>query len=244
MRALAIVLVVCAAATAYAQPAAAPASSPLGEKGTWILTAERLVPLLSYSKDSEDVGNNDSGSVSRTSLSFFSYLVQLPDDAVIAYTIPRISLDYTVAPNITIGGSIFAFVDLSSSQSTTIGGTTTNADNPKATAFGITPRIGYVMSLGPKLALWPRAGFSYYTESVSNPPNGGGNNTTDGFHQFALDLEGNFAAVLAPHFFVLFGPVIDIPLSGSVSTTNGGTTVSNDNSQFHFGITGGLGGYF
>ncbi|HTR55668.1 MAG TPA: hypothetical protein VMJ10_33555 [Kofleriaceae bacterium] len=238
--------VVAAAATASAQPAAAPAapsSSPLGQKGTWILAIERAMPLFAYTREETD-GNNASQETSETSLSFLSYGV--PSD--IAYTIPRVALDYTVAPNITVGGSIFAFFDVSDSTTTTLGNMSNTADNPKATAFGISGRVGYVMSLGPKLALWPRGGLSFYDESISNPGGGGAGTTmSSGFHQFALDLEGNFAFTLAPHVFVLLGPVIDIPLTGSVSTTTstatGSTTTSTDNSQFHFGIAGGLGGY-
>ena len=243
MRSFAIAFILAAATAASAQPAAAPASSPLGEKGTWILAVERAMPLLAYTRESTD-GNNASQTTSETSLSFFSYGV--PSD--IAYTIPRVALDYAVAPNITVGGSIFAFLDASDSTTTTLGTASNTADNPKASAFGIAVRVGYVLPLGPKMALWPRGGLSFYDESISNPGGGGGNTTTsNGFHQFALDLEGNFAFTLAPHLFIMLGPVIDIPLTGSVSTTTstptGSTTTSTDNSQFHFGITGGLGGY-
>ena len=218
--------------------AAAPAAGPLGERGTWVVSADRLMPLLAYSKASE-TGNNFSTSSSVTSLSFLSYGV--PQD--IAYTIPRLSLDYTIAPNLTIGGSVMAFFQLSNSSTTTLGNTSSTTDNPKISGWAIAPRAGYVLSLGQKVVAWPRAGLSYYSESVSNPPNMGGQTTTDGFHQLAIDLEANFVVLAAPHFFVIGGPVIDIPVTGSASSTQGNTTTSIDSSQFHFGIAVGLGGY-
>lgn len=228
------VAIACAAGRAGADP-----SHDFGRRGTFVLAADRVMPLLAYTEE-KATGNNFSTSTSVTSLSFFSYGVP----SGIAYTIPRLALDYAIAPNITIGGSVAAFWQLSNSTTTKIGPMTDSGDNPKVSGWEIAPRVGYTVALGPKLVLWPRAGFSYYSESVSNPPNGGMTGTVDGFHQFALDLEGNFLILLAPHFFASLGPVIDIPLSGSTSTTQGNTTTSIDYSQFHFGVTGGLGGYF
>ncbi|HEY1558315.1 MAG TPA: hypothetical protein VGF94_25990 [Kofleriaceae bacterium] len=239
MKAVIVAGVLAAATAAAAQPAPGPIGA-FASRGTVVVSADRLMPLFAYTKDSTDVGNNDTSSSSETSISLFSYG---SPSQTIAYNIPRISLDYAIAPNITLGGSVIFFADLSASTSTTVGGTTSSADNAKATAFGLAPRIGYVLPLGPRLAIWPRGGFSYYTESISNPPNGG-NTTSDGFHQWSLDLEAQFVMALAPHFFLQLGPAIDIPLSGAVSSTNGGTTVSDDNSQLHIGITGGLGGFF
>lgn len=232
-----VTVIACLGGTSGAQPAG-PAGQ-LGQRGTWFLAADRVVPVFAYTKDQEN-GNNASFSTSTSSISLLSYGV--PSN--IAYTIPRISVDYALAPNLTLGGSIAVFFDLSSSSTTKLGNISNTADNPKVSGFLITPRVGYMLPLGPKLALWPRGGISYYSESVSNPPNMMGNATTDGFHQLALDLEANLVVVAAPHFMVMLGPVMDIPLSGSTSTTNGNTTTSVDYSQFHLGVTGGLGGYF
>jgi hypothetical protein len=224
-----------AAAPAYAQ-SAAPATA-LGDRGQLFITAERVVPIFAYSKDTSS-GNQFSQSNTVSSISLLSYGV--PSN--IAYTVPRIGIDYALAPHITLGGAVAAFFDLSSSTTTTVGGMSMTDDNAKISGFLFTPRVGYLTALGPKLALWPRGGFSYYTESVSNPPNGG-MMTSNGFHQFAIDLEANFLFAIAPHFMITLGPVIDIPVSGSTSFTNGNMTTSIDYSQFHFGITGGIGGY-
>ena len=237
---LASALVASLAATAAAEPA----TSELGQRGHFILGADRLVPLFAYTKATEDT-NGFSASTTVTSISLLSYGV--PSD--IAYTIPRIALDYTVIDNLTIGGAFMAFFTTgnSTTTTTTIGGVTmsnTN-DNAKATAWGITPRVGYVVGLGPKLTFWPRGGFSYYSETVTNPPNGRGNSTANGFHQTAIDLEANFVFTPVPHFGIEFGPVADIPIGGATDMTNmGGTTTSIDASQLHVGVTAGLVGWF
>jgi hypothetical protein len=234
---LPLLVVLLGASTASAQPAGL--AGELGQRGTWFLSADRVVPVFAYTRDTQ-TDNNASFSTSTSSISLLSYGV--PSN--IAYTIPRIAVDYAIAPHLTLGGAFAAFFDLSSSSTTKFGGMSMTADNPKVSGFLITPRIGYLVPIGPRLAIWPRGGFSYYSESVSNPPNMMGNSTTDGFHQLALDLEGNLVIAAAPHFLVMIGPVIDVPLSGSTSVTNGNTTTSVDYSQFHFGITGGIGGYF
>ena len=237
MRATILCFILLGAVNAHAQSAAA-----FGDKGTLTIAADRVMPLVAYTKETFSAGGLQQENTS-SSISLFSYGV--PTN--IAYTIPRLAIDYAVVPNVTVGGSFMVFFDLSERSSTTFNGTTDSMDNPKTSGWAITPRAGYVMSLGGKIAFWPRGGLSYYSETVTNPPNGGGNNTSDGFHQFALDLEANLVILAAPHFMLMVGPVLDVPLSGSTTQTRDmmgvTTTTSYDYSQFHFGITAGVGGY-
>src|SRR5438445_34146 len=93
-------LVVLAASTS-----AAHADPELGMQGHWILSADRLSPLFSYTKVTTDTGNNknDSDSTTRSSISLF-----WSGNAQDFYDIPRLGVDYVVAPNITVGGNVFA----------------------------------------------------------------------------------------------------------------------------------------
>ncbi len=223
-------------ATATAEPV------DFGARGQVILSADRLSPLFSYSRIETDTGGGDSTTNTTTSMSL---LWNGAPEAV--YDIPRIGLDYVLAPNITIGGDLFGTIPFSASRSTTMGGTTTTRDTAKYSAFGIGARGGYVLALSHGLAFWPRGGLSYTRESTSNVIGGRGETQSLTVSQFALSLEPLFVIEAVPHFGVVFGPVLDLPLRGTQHTevTMGNTTVSSDNNsqQLHFGITLGLLGW-
>jgi hypothetical protein len=225
------------ASTAGAEPL------DFGARGQFALSADRLSPLFSYSRISTDTGGGDSTTNTTTSMSLL--WTGAPEDV---YDVPRVGLDYVVAPSITVGGELFGTIPFSASRSTTMGGMTTSRDTAKYSAFGIGARGGYVLALSHGLAFWPRGGLSYARESTSNAINmmGGGSQSTT-VSQFALNLEPIFMIQAAPHVGVVFGPVLDIPLSGNThnEVTIGTMTVSTDNStsQFHFGITLGLLGW-
>jgi opacity protein-like surface antigen len=229
-----------------ASAASARADTPeLGIQGRWILGADRLSPLFSYSKDTRSDNNNASITTTTTSMSLL--WSGNPQDM---YDIPRLGLDYVVAPNITVGGNFFATLPMSSKQAVSDNGTTVTQDNDKVSAFGLSARAGYVMGLGPKLMLWARGGLGYAHVGTTIPNNGGnGNNDRyNSLSQFGLNLEPQFVFSPGAHVGLMAGPVLDIPLSGTYHTerTQNGTTTSTDfdASQFHFGINVGLIGWF
>lgn len=206
-------------------------------QGHWILSADRLSPLFSYEKSTESDKN---GSISTTTSSLALLWSGNPADF---YDVPRLGLDYVVAPNITVGGNVFATLPMSSKQSATAAGQTQTQDNDKVSAFGLAARAGYVMGLGPKLMLWARGGLGFARVGTSIPDNGGGGprDRYNSVSQFGLNLEPQFVFAAGTHVGIMFGPVLDIPLSGTFHTErtdNNGTTTSTDvdSSQFHFGI--------
>src|SRR5437868_7055877 len=107
---------------------AAHADPDMGTQGTWILSADRLSPLFSYTK-SEQSDNNGSVSTTRSSLSLL--WSGSPQDF---YDIPRLGLDYVVAPNVTVGGNLFATLPMSSKQEASGGGNTVSQDDDKISA--------------------------------------------------------------------------------------------------------------
>lgn len=236
--------VVLAAVLAATASAAAEPVNDLGTRGQVILSADRLSPLFSYSRIKTDQGGGDSNT---TSVSSFSLLWSgtLQD----FYDIPRAGVDYVLAPNITIGGSLFLTLPITSTRSSTQNGTTTSRDGTTQNAIGLGARGGYILPLAHKVSLWARGGLSYTREGSTSTNNNGNNQQSVSISQFALNLEGLFVIEVTQHFGLQLGPVIDVPLSGtehSEATNQQGMTVSQDNSssQFHIGITAGLLGWF
>lgn len=215
-----------AASSAQAEP-------ELGARGELIFGADRLSPLLSYSRTTQNDNNGNTVTTSTTSLSLL-----WNGTAQDIYNIPRLGIDYVVAPNITVGGNLFVTVPMSSKQSVTDQGTTVTQDNDKVSAFGLAARAGYVMPLGPKLALWARGGLGYGRVATTSPRNNGDRYTS--VSQFGLNLEPELVFSPGPHVGIMIGPVVDIPLSGTLHTerTQNNTTVSEDadSSQLHIGL--------
>jgi len=69
-----------------------------GARGQIIISADRIAPLFSYSRIETDTGGGDSTTNTTTSMSL---LWNGAPEAV--YDIPRIGLDYVLAPQITVG---------------------------------------------------------------------------------------------------------------------------------------------
>lgn len=204
-------------------------------QGKIILSADRLSPLLSYTSSKES-SNNGSLTDKQTDLSLL-WSGRVGD----FYDVPRLAFDFVVAPHITIGGAFGATIPLSHSTESSNGNTTTTTDADTTSALAVGVRGGYVLDLGPKVALWGRLGLGYSRLSTKSPNN---NDSTSTYSEFALSIEPLFAFPLTPHFGLLAGPVFDIPLSGNhhQESTVLNTTVSSDNdfSQLHIGLTVGV----
>jgi hypothetical protein len=226
-----------------------------GEKGDFILSADRLVPLFAFSHESADQQTGPGLSklvttASQTSLSFFyGYTTDAND---LFYTVPRVGLDYVIVPNVTLGGDLVLFFTLGGNTGTerdfnngTVSTTTNSA--PTTTLFGIAPRGGYILGINNLFSLWLRGGLSFYTISQKSD-NGNGNTTTQSAHQFSFDLDPQFVITPIPHVGFTAGLTVDIPFAGGHSTEqdNGGTTntFSASSSVFYLGVTLGMLAYF
>jgi hypothetical protein len=235
-------------AAAAPHEASAQEANGFGEKGELIVTADRLMPVFSYSTQTltttqggQDTKVTDSG----TSIALL--FGREPTLAVNPHTVPRLALDYTVINHLTVGGSFVIAVGLGGSTTTKIGNNESSNDSPKTTVWGLAPRVGYVLPLGHTFGFWPRAGVAFYSVSskdTNTAPNGNTTTTTTGFSVWSLDLDPQFVWVPLQHFFAHFGPILNIPLTGSRSVEVGSNTTSNDFSMFHFGISAGIGGWF
>ena len=172
---------VCAGA---AREASAQEANGLGEKGELIVTADRLMPLFSYS--SQTVTATQNGTDTKTSDSGASIALLFGSDTSIPinpHTVPRLAFDYSVINHLTVGGAVVVGFGLGGSHKVeTNNGSTTNSsknDADKTTVFGIAPRVGYVLPLGQTFGFWPRAGFAFYSiSSKAITTQGNGNNET------------------------------------------------------------------
>jgi hypothetical protein len=238
-------------ATVIPREASAQEANGFGDKGQLIITADRLMPLISYS--SQTVTMTQSGQetkVTDNGTSIALLLGREPALAVNPHAIPRLAIDYTVIDRLTVGGSFVLAFGLGGSHTTETGNNSQKNDAPKATLVGFAPRVGYVLPLTQTFGFWPRVGIAFYSVSSKDEEIRGGNTitTTNTDSVWSIDLDPQFVWVPLQHFFAHFGPVLNIPFAGSRSTevVQGGSssTTSNDFSVFHFGLSAGLGGWF
>jgi hypothetical protein len=229
-----------AAALLATGTASGQAAAPgFGEQGQFIVSADRLMPLFAYESEKHANGDGTTDTTTVTSLTFVTHGPAL----ITVYNVPRFALDYVVWKHLTVGGSAWAYFQLGDSRTTSAPGQAdVTVDQPKITYWGLAPRVGWILRLGDLFAFWPRGGISF-TDNESKQTRHMGNVTVDETNtltQWAIDLEPMFAFTPVPHAAITAGPVVDIPFAGSVSNSAGGTTVSNDETMFHFGLTAGL----
>jgi hypothetical protein len=217
----------------------------LGDPG-FIISADRLLPLLSY--QSNKVTQSDGSSDTKSSLSIA--LMNSGPYGVFSsfYNLPRLAFDWVPVRGLTLGGAAWLYTDLQSTDTVSPagGGSSKSSDQPKVTYWGIAPRIGYIFPMGDKLSFWPRAGVEYHDVSSSNVGAGSGSIT-----QFAFDAEAMLVISPWHHFGFTVGPTVDVPITGEQTTTsaptNGGATSTStrvDSAMFQFGLSAGMLGYF
>ena len=107
--------------------------------GTVIVSAERLVPIVTYDDDSAH---------EQTSATFGWGPLALP---VSIQEVPRLAVDVAVTDRLTVGlAPVFTFTPK-----------TSRPGSNDRFAFGALPRVGYVLPLSRRVAWWPHAGLGY-----------------------------------------------------------------------------------
>ena len=209
-------------------------AAEFGERGQFIVSADRLFPLLSFSDvQQNEFGTNVKDTYQQSSLSLFVGSTP-PQDTF--YTVPRLGLDYVITSHLTVGGDVVLYTTLGTSGST---GNNSSGSGPTTFLFGLAPRVGYVLAFSDMFAFWPRGGLSWYTTSSNGPGDTGG-----GLNQLALDLDPQFVITPVSHFGFTAGVTADIPLTGGHSVTENNTTTSAGASILFVGATVGMLGYF
>jgi hypothetical protein len=220
--------------------------SRFGSRG-FIVSADRLIPLTSYESFKATQSDGSSETKSDVSLGLLS---NAPYTAFgTFYNLPRLAFDWIPVRNLTLGGAVWAYTQLTASDShSPASGSSTSTDQPKVTYWGLAPRVGYIAPLGDTLSLWPRAGIEYHNVSASSV-NG---SVSPSITQFSVEAE--VMLVISPwnHLGFTVGPTVDVPVSGkstSASATGTGTTgaataTSFDSAMFQIGFSAGMLGHF
>jgi hypothetical protein len=212
----------------------------------FIVSADRLLPLLSFQSVKETASDGSSITDSRVSIALMN---NAPFDALQSfYNLPRVAFDWIPVQNLTVGGAVWLYADLSSSQTTsTPGKASVSTDTPKATYWGIAPRIGYIFPMSDKLSFWPRVGVEYNNVGLSNVGQG-----SQSITQFAFVAEALLVVSPWNHFGFTVGPTLDAPITGEQTTTNSTTTgtvttttsTRFDSAMWQVGISAGMLGHF
>lgn len=238
---LATIFTLTLAGSAFADEPEGEGKHHFGSPG-FIISADRLLPLLSY--ESAKTTQPDGGSRTASNL---SVALSNSGPTYTFYNLPRLAFDWLPIQNLTVGGAFWFYTQLSASESLfpAGGGAAKSNDLPKVTYWGIAPRVGYVFPLTHMLSVWPRVGVGYQSASSSSV-NGAPSQSQS---QFAFG--GDAMLVISPwnHLGFTVGPTIDVPISGksSVMSTNAAgasTTTSVDSALFQFGISAGMLGHF
>jgi hypothetical protein len=250
--------------------ASAASAQEFGEKGQIILSADRLMPLLSYTQDKTTDNNQNPTQTNyydSTQLSLFWGSTSISGDAQglgnngggavpNVYTVPRLGFDYVLLPHLTLGGNAVFFATLGSGTNQCNGGQCNNPTigNGSSNVFGIVPRVGYVIGLSPVFSVWLRGGIHYYHEHTSFPhvlPQC--NNRVDSddanLEVFGLTLDPQLVIAPVNHFAIVAGPTVDWGFAGGVSADqpngcNARTTASEGFAALNIGLNGGLMGWF
>jgi hypothetical protein len=117
----------------------------------------------------------------------------------------RPAVDWFFADSISLGG--FVGVEYNS----TPGG--------NSSVISVGPRIGYNLPLSDRLSIWPKVGFSLANTTVSNDGVNGVDDEDESNTSVQLNLFAPLMFHPVQHFFLGFGPALDVDLSGDAKAT-------------------------
>lgn len=245
-------------AAGASSPAAGQDLHGLGSKTQLVLTVDRLFPFFSYTRLSTTSVNPARTQNIADNGASFGFLFGAEPSGGSVHTIPRLAFDVVIVKGFTVGGSFAVALGLSHTineeniQNQTNVTTNVTRKEPRTSIIGFAPRFGYIAPITRAFGFWPRIGFAVYSrstkEDIVNPANAviGAQTQTDTY--LSLDLDPQFILTPVEHFFFHFGPIFNIPLTGSRTdeTATGPNTAStsSDLAVFHFGISIGLGVWF
>ena len=257
-RLLVAVGVVSSLAFVTSQSAAQAANSgSFGQQGQFIFSANRLFDAYAYGnyRYHPDNSNNQDTVVQGTSAGGFggtSALLGLSPNALkngsygTVYNVPRLGFDYTVFPNLAVGGDLLVYFALGGS--THQDPNSTSSDIAGMNLFGIFPHVGYIVGVNDLLSFWLRGGLHFWNAQIDGKC--GGSDSLN-VHAFGLDVEPSVVISPVQHFAFFAGPALDWGTGGVTDTqlTNAPTCNSQQSTNYgltalNFSFTAGLVGWF
>jgi hypothetical protein len=249
-------LLASAAILVSATGAHAEGDGPFGAHRQLMISADRLMPVFGYTAQTVTANDGDTKTVTTDSGVSAAFLVGREPTLGLIHTIPRVAVDYTPIPRLTIGTAfVVAFgiggTHLEERTPKNEPATKHETSNPGSTILGFAPRVGYIFPVGKKLAFWPRGGLAFYSVSSKRAAEselGVTSTATVTDTTFSLDLDPQLVWTPIPNVLVLVGPVANLPLSGSHDTAFAQGSIDKDRSDdltvFHLGLEAGLGFWF
>lgn len=165
-----------------------------------------------------------------------------------AATVPRVAFDVFVTDQLTVGGS-FIYTTYSQSAVFSAEGNAQDQEDDigSGSIFVLAPRVGYRMPLATQWGFWPRAGFSFASQSdsvITDQQSDTERKVSRTTLSFLLDAM--FYVQPIEHLAILGGPFLDLGmLYGSYSSKLGSDTqVEGDERLTAFGVAFGLGAFF
>lgn len=191
-------LIACGVALSTASNAAASEPPRFGRSGDIILSAERLFGVT-YSRFS--VGDPGRTVTDFRVTALWSDAPRLADGIPNAAAIPRLAIDGAVGTNVTLGAAVgVAYGSFASDGRGTL------------SHFGIlaVPRVGYVIPIGSAGAVWLRGGVGVFRSTAKMT-------RTQTWTSVVASFDPQLVLSLASGAAFCIGPVIDVPLTGSIT---------------------------
>ena len=202
--------------------------------GTLSLGAERLTGIQYGSFTTAWAGGDLDTSV--TSVAFLGQSGEGDYQAPRVYDMPRLSFDGFAIDGLSVGGSLMV-TSQSYSRTQHSGNVARGSVDSSATDFLIAPRVGYATFFSGVVGIWPRGGFSFFSESADVGNNNGSFKAT----YFDFFAECPFLFEIVPDFLVTAGPTFSVTLTGSQKgQAFGGGNQSPDSRYVSIGLAAGL----
>ena len=147
------------------------------------------------------------------------------------------SLDVFVLDRFSVGGLVEFAWQNQSLELTPPGGASTKTGLAATTSFTVLPRIGYLIPLGDRVAIWPRLGVGY--GSLQTPIDAVGKVTTG---SLLVDVDVGLLYRIDETFFLRIAPELTLSPTGSrKGPAAGGGTLSAGTTSVAFSSTVGFG---
>lgn len=201
---------------------------------TWtgVSAAEPVVQGLTlgieraFGFSSATITQEQNGMTATTSFTGFSVGASRGTFSSGSYSTPRAAVDYILPMGLSFGAALGLATYSFDSEAGVV-----STDN-SVTALILAPRVGYMIGLGEQFGVWPRAGFTYLSQSLE----GGDFETSSSLSALTFEVP----LVFTPNKFFGFvaTPALDLGVGGS-SETNGQESDA-DVSMTEFSFTLGL----
>ncbi len=184
----------------------------------FVLTAERITGLVAWhsKSDSESEFGRFERERSGTQLNAFAATGAVGDgeDGVSFSGVPRLAFDFVLPMGLSLG--VLAGVTTSSGDEelTIDGSDQPRIQFPNTTTVILGGRVGYLLALSEKVALWPRIGATYNSLIAR-----GAAGSQQTIHATQLLIDPALVLTPVPHVGISLYPIIDIGLGGSINSS-------------------------